>query len=219
MTASGNITVNGGTLTLSSDDDAIHADGTVCITGGTITVEKSYEGIEGACVQVRGGSVSVTSSDDGINGTATSGTSIVVEGGTLYICAGGDGMDSNSTDSYAGISFEGGRAVIISYGQVDSSIDTERGYAYGGGTVVAVGLAGGMSGESTQCRNFATIGQSASVRLTQGSYLTVSDTVVVRAPQSMNALVVVLGATKASISQSASVTATTDQNGVCWLLD
>ncbi len=219
VTASGNITVNGGTLTLSSDDDAIHADGTVCITGGTITVEKSYEGIEGACVQVRGGSVSVTSSDDGINGTATSGTSIVVAGGTLYICAGGDGMDSNSTDSYAGISFEGGRAVIISYGQVDSSIDTERGYAYSGGIVVAVGLAGGMSGESTQCRNFTTIGQSASVRLTQGSYLTVSDTVMVRAPQSMNALVVVLGATKASISQSASVTATTDQNGVCWLLD
>lgn len=199
--ATGNVTVTGGALTLSSCDDAIHADGEVTISGGTVNVLKSYEGIEGTVVTLAGGDISVISSDDGVNGTGTSGTSIVISGGTLYVLAGGDGVDSNSRDSYGGILFSGGRSVIISTGRADSSIDTEAGYTYEGGYVAAIGLAGGMSKESTNCAPSLTgVGTSKTVSLSAGSYLTVSGIVTVKAPTAMNALVICLGKTNAGIS-------------------
>lgn len=199
--ATGNVTVTGGTLTLSSCDDAIHADGEVTISGGTVNVLKSYEGIEGTVVTLAGGDISVISSDDGVNGTGTNGTSIVISGGTLYVLAGGDGVDSNSRDSYGGILFSGGRSVIISTGRADSSIDTEAGYTYEGGYVAAIGLAGGMSKESTNCAPSLTgVGTSKTVSMSAGSYLTVSGIVTVKAPTTMNALVICLGKTNAGIS-------------------
>lgn len=203
--ATGNVTVSGGILTLSSNDDAIHADGEVTVTGGTVQVLKSYEGLEGTVVTVSGGDISVVSSDDGINGTGTSGTSIVISGGTLYVLAGGDGIDSNSRDSYGGILFAGGRSVIISTGRADSSIDTEQGYRYTGGYVVAIGLAGGMSTESTHCSpSLTSIGTSKNVTLSTGSYLTVKGVVTVKAPSAMNALVICLGKTNAGITTGTS---------------
>lgn len=199
--ATGNVTVTGGTLTLSSCDDAIHADGAVTVSGGTVNVLKSYEGIEGATVTLAGGDITVVSSDDGVNGSGTGGTSIVISGGTLYVLAGGDGVDSNSRDPYGGIRFAGGRSVIISTGRADSSIDTEAGYTYEGGYVVAIGLAGGMSTESTHCSpSLTSVGTSKNVTLTAGSYLTVSGVVSVKAPAAMNALVICLGKTNAGIS-------------------
>ena len=199
--ATGGVTVSGGTLTLSSCDDAIHADGALTVSGGTVSILKSYEGLEGNTVTVSGGEVSVISSDDGINGTATGGTGITISGGTLYVLAGGDGVDSNSRDSYGGILFSGGRSVIISTGRADSSIDTEQGYRYTGGYVVAVGLAGGMSAESTHCSpSINTVGTSKTVSLTAGSYLTVSGIVTVKIPASMNALVICLGSTSTTVS-------------------
>lgn len=199
--AAGNVTVNGGSLTLSSNDDAVHADGEVTVAGGTVHVLSSYEGLEGTVVTISGGDISVVSSDDGINGTGTSGTSIVISGGTLYVLAGGDGVDSNSRDSYGGILFSGGRSVILSTGRSDSSIDTEQGYRYTGGYVVAIGLAGGMSSESTHCSPaLSSIGTNKSISLSAGSYLTVEGVVTVQAPAAMNALVVCLGKTNANIT-------------------
>ena len=202
--ATGNVTVTGGTLTLSSCDDAIHASGDVTVSGGTVNVLKSYEGIEGKTVTLAGGDISVISSDDGVNGTGTSGTGIVISGGTLYVLAGGDGVDSNSRDSYGGILFAGGSSVIISTGRADSSIDTEAGYTYKGGTVVAIGVAGGMSAESTHCSpSLSSVGTSKNVTLTAGNNLTVDGVVTVRIPVTMNALVVCLGKTNADISVGA----------------
>ena len=203
--ATGNVTVSGGSLTLSSNDDAVHADGEVTVSGGTVNILKSYEGLEGTVVTVSGGDISVVSSDDGINGTGTSGTGIVISGGTVYVLAGGDGVDSNSRDSYCGILFSGGRSVIISTGRADSSIDTEQGYRYTGGYVVAIGLAGGMSQESTHCSpSLTSIGTSKNVTLSAGSYLTVDGVATVQAPAAMNALVICLGKTDASITTGSS---------------
>lgn len=202
--ATGNVTVTGGTMTLSSCDDAIHASGDVTVSGGTVSVLKSYEGIEGKTVTLAGGDISVISSDDGVNGTGTSGTGIVISGGTLYVLAGGDGVDSNSRDSYGGILFAGGNSVIISTGRADSSIDTEAGYTYKGGTVVAIGVAGGMSAESTHCSpSLSGVGTSKNVTLTAGNNLTVGGVATVRIPVTMNALVVCLGKTNADISVGA----------------
>lgn len=212
----GNVTVSGGSLIMRSNDDGIHANGKVTVSGGTISIVGSYEGIEGKIMEIAGGNVSVISSDDGINGTATSGTSITVSGGNLYVYAGGDGVDSNSTTSYEGIHFAGGTSVIISSGQADSSIDTERGYKYTGGYVVGIGKSGGMGGEATKCSNFSSAGTSKTLSLQKEAYLVVGGVVTVKMPTSFNALVVCLGKTGASILTETSTGCKLDANGVCW---
>lgn len=212
----GNVTVAGGDLTLRSNDDGIHADGAVLLDGGNVSVVGSYEGIEGSTVNISSGDISVVSSDDGINGTATSGTSISVAGGKLYVYAGGDGVDSNSQTSYSGIHFSGGTSVIISTGNSDSSIDTERGYKYSGGLVIGIGRSGGMGSEATNCSGFSSVGSSKTLSLQKDGYLVVNEIATVKMPVSMSALVVCLGKTNASISSNSSSSCEFDANGVYW---
>ncbi len=92
---------------------------------------------------------------------------------------------------------------------------TENGYAYTGGTVLAVGLAGGMSGETTTSSpSFSTIGTGSTLRITEGTYLTVEGVFTVRVPVTMNALVAVLGKTGAGISAASSSDLAFDSDGV-----
>lgn len=216
----GDVTIQGGYITVFSNDDGIHADGNLNILSGVISVTNSYEGLEGAYVTISGGDISVISSDDGVNATATSGNAITVSGGSLYVYAGGDGLDSNSTTSFGGILFSGGKTVVITASQGNSAIDSERGYQYTGGYVLAVTSSGGMSGETTNCRNLTSVGKKQSMSLSSGEYVTVnmdSKTVLtVKMPCSVNATVVFLGSTSASISSANSTTADLDKNGICW---
>ena len=62
------VALSGGEMTLATGDDGVHAANTLVVSGGTITVTRSYEGLEGADVTLSGGEISVTASDDGING-------------------------------------------------------------------------------------------------------------------------------------------------------
>lgn len=54
-------------LTINSGDDGLHADTSLTIDGGTIKIEKSYEGIESSTISINGGTIDITSNDDGIN--------------------------------------------------------------------------------------------------------------------------------------------------------
>ncbi len=214
----GNVTVSGGTLTLYTNDDGIHADGTTELSGGVITIAYSYEGIEGGTVKISGGKVSVTySRDDGVNSTSTSKESIVISGGYLYVYAGGDGIDSNSTSSYDGILISGGYSVIIATGSSDSSIDAENGYKYTRGYVAGIGSSGGMSNEATACSpSFNTVGTKSTLNLTKDNYLVIENFVTVKLPVSINATVIFLGSTNASIKSSSSTSLSLDSDGVCW---
>ncbi len=190
----GNITVASGTVTLYSNDDGIHAENAVHINGGSIQVVNSYEGIEGVQIFVSGGNVSVYAKDDGMNSTATSGTGITLSGGFVYIYCTGDGMDSNSRTSYVGISFEGGDAVVISNSGMNSAIDTEQGYKYTAGSIVAIMPQGGMSSEAKKCQNFSSVGTTKNMNLSNGSTLTISGDLnkTITMPCSINGLVIVL---------------------------
>src|SRR5574344_311481 len=105
VNATGNVTVSGGTYTLTagktksdSAPQGIHSDATVTISGGTTTITQSYEGIEGLDINISGGTTYLTSSDDGLNaagGNDSSGSSWHDfnhsnhhDLGRLYLCGG-----------------------------------------------------------------------------------------------------------------------------------
>ena len=196
--------INGGKISIYSNDDGIHADGVLTISDGIIDITKSYEGLEGLQVIINNGDISIVSSDDGINSTATSGQGIVIDGGNLYILAGGDGLDSNSRTAYSGIVFKGGKTVVISTSGGNSAIDTEAGYTYTSGSVLAIMPNGGMTSEATHCSNFSSVAKKISMSLSSGKTLTVSVSnsaiLSVKIPCNLSAIVIYLGSTSANIS-------------------
>ncbi len=105
----GNIVLNGGILNLSTADDGIHAEAEITMNGDEVYIVKSYEGIEGPSITVNGGIVSIVTSDDGFNaskgngGENNDGSNLVINGGTIYVNdAQGDGLDSNGSISISG---------------------------------------------------------------------------------------------------------------------
>ena len=215
----GNVTINGGNITAYSNDDGLHADGTLHIKAGTVSVTNAYEGLEGTQVNISGGYVSVNSKDDGINATTTSGTAIAISGGTIYIYCTGDGIDSNSRTADVGIVFTGGKTVVISNSGMNSALDTENGYTYTAGSVVAIMPQGGMSSEATHCDNFSSIGAKKNVSVSNGGYLVVgigNTTATIKMPVSLSGIVVVLGDNSPSVNTESSTSQTLDENGVAW---
>ena len=75
MHANTDVTISGGTLTLATGDDGVHADNDLVIgTKGAsststprINITASYEGLEGTTVNVYSGDIDVVASDDGVN--------------------------------------------------------------------------------------------------------------------------------------------------------
>jgi hypothetical protein len=61
------ITINGGSFIISTGDDGFHADSSLIINDGDITISKSYEGLESATITINNGRIHIMSSDDGIN--------------------------------------------------------------------------------------------------------------------------------------------------------
>lgn len=133
-TNSGNVLIKGGALDLTTLDDGIHADELVKIDGGEITVNGSYEGIEGAYVEIGGGTIYITASDDGINAASDDESvneHIIISGGTITVDASGDGLDSNGTIYVTG-------GTLIVYGPAtgaDTGLDADGGILIDGGNV------------------------------------------------------------------------------------
>ncbi|MBR2611436.1 MAG: hypothetical protein IKC72_00060, partial [Clostridia bacterium] len=101
----------------------------------------------------------------------------------------------------------------------NSAIDSEQGYAYTGGSVVAIMPRGGMSSEATHCQNFTSVGKSTQSSLTADTYLSVSignGGVTIKMPVSLSAYVIVLGDTSPGIKTESDTSLTLDANGVGW---
>lgn len=137
------ITITGGTLTLQSGDDGIHADGTVTINGGLIDVKNSYEGIEGAYINLNGGKISVYSTDDGVNVNNSSGL-LTIAGGEIYINASGDGIDTNGSAVMTG----GTIYVDGPTSSGDGAIDYQNQFTISGGTLIAADCVNGSEAPS-----------------------------------------------------------------------
>lgn len=166
--SNGKLLIEGGTISLSSGDDAIHSDDLLQITGGVITIDKCYEGIESAKVEISGGTIEVCSYEDGINAadgtqnavnSANSNCHIIISGGYISVnCIGseGDGVDSNGT-----ILISGGQLYVAgSANSADAALDADGGILVDGGYVFAVGALGMVetpaSNSAQCCVSFAT---------------------------------------------------------------
>ena len=219
--ALGNVTINSGNLTLYSNDDGIHADSNLSINGGSVYITNSYEGVEGYNITISGGEIGVISKDDGFNATNKSGSAVNFNGGSVYIYALGDGIDSNSRQSYGAITFDGSNVVVISNSNMNSAIDSDGGYSYKSGKVVAIMPSGGMSNETTHCSNFSSIGKKITTSLTANNYLNVKVNLkiinVTKLPTSINnAMVVYLGSSSVSVSNTTTTSYELNQFGVYW---
>ena len=100
----GALTINGGTFTLSSSDDGIHADATLTNNAGNITILKSYEGFESHIITIKNGNIGIVSSDDSFNATAGTRTEqddksfTYIYGGNIVLNSStGDALDSNGS--------------------------------------------------------------------------------------------------------------------------
>lgn len=67
MHTNGSMTVNRGEFTIATGDDALHADETTTVNGGTINISTCYEGVEGNDVVISGGYLKLYATDDGLN--------------------------------------------------------------------------------------------------------------------------------------------------------
>lgn len=172
-TNSGDVIICGGTLTISTLDDGITADGTTKITDGNIKIAKSYEGIEGAYVEISGGTVSVVSSDDGINAASDDNAiveHIIISGGNVTVDASGDGLDSNGS-----ILISGGNVVV--HGPTsggDAGLDADRGIVVNGGTLFASSSLGMVETPSTNSAQYV-VSYAQQSAVAAGTVLTITD--------------------------------------------
>lgn len=98
------VTIYNGTITITSEDDAIKAEELIEILGGSIHVENAMEGLEAPHIFIHDGTHFIRSYDDGINSSNgydvdfDDGSTINILGGNVTIDAVmGDGIDSNGT--------------------------------------------------------------------------------------------------------------------------
>lgn len=125
--SNGTVTVNGGSLIIASGDDGIHGDSAVTINDGEIAILKAYEGIESAKITVNDGDIHVGASDDGIN---TSG--------------GNDGSSVNGRPGQNAFNAADGSFLHINGGYVfvdaqGDGIDVNGDFVMEGGTVLVNG--------------------------------------------------------------------------------
>jgi hypothetical protein len=190
---SGFVLVEGGELTVTTEDDGIKGV-QVLVAGGTIDVAGSNEAMEGSLIIIDDGDIELHSADDGVNvassddSASTDGAAgqggggsggemqadtsldLVINGGTLEVWSSGDGLDSNG---YATIT--GGDIVV--YGPTtdgNGALDVNGTFEVTGGTLMATGSSGMMVAPSTDSEQ-GWIATALSATAAAGSEVVITD--------------------------------------------
>ncbi len=145
--ASNAVTISAGTVTVSSYDDAIHANcdatlengsaplGNITVSGGSLTLRSNDDGIHGdGKVTISGGTISVVSSYEGIEGKT-----VEISDGNVSVISSDDGINGTATSGTA-IVISGGKLYVYAGGDgIDSNSTTSyEGICFSGGTSVII---------------------------------------------------------------------------------
>lgn len=123
-----NVSITDGEFEIASGDDGIHADSMTSLSGGTIHITKSYEGIEGGNITISGGEIHVVATDDGVN---------VAGGNDSNTDAGGtQGQDQFTSTGSNMLTISGGTLTVDAAGD---GLDSNGSVTMTGGTVIVNG--------------------------------------------------------------------------------
>ena len=115
--------------------------------------------------------------------------------------------------------FDGGDVIVISNSGGNSAIDTEQGYTYNGGRILAIMPRGGMSSESMHCKNFSSVAINQSISLKANEIYSVTadgkKQFCFRSPISINGIAIYIGSNSAKISTDSDSSIQLDENGMC----
>ena len=170
ITSKGNTVIFDGCFEITTGNDAIHSEYITTIHKGTYNVQRCYEAIEGASVEIYGGNFILTSADDGINAANSDLTNypynIYIGGGNILLNCEGDGIDSNGT-----VEINGGSIIIYGPTRNDNAaLDADRGILVNGGNLIAFGPMGMIetpSNNSEQCSVVLGVNQQVANALIQ----------------------------------------------------
>lgn len=126
------LTILSGSIAVSANDDAIHADHILTIgyengNGPDISITQCSEGLEGTVVNIFGGSIAINSTDDAINAARKYDQitpSINMTGGSVTVSGQGDGFDSNGNVNLIG----GSAAINVQYRMGEAGVDYDGMY-------------------------------------------------------------------------------------------
>ncbi len=181
-------------------DQAINSDqilniGSTSEEGPSLHIYHSYEGIQGGQISFHSGYAYIESTDDGINATSDTLEDIsrnFHDGSTVYVNADGDGIDSNGT-----ITRDGGNLFVFGpKNDGDSSLDSDKGFTYLGGTILAFSQQGRIETPSAENRNVASLNLSSYKEGAVLSFLTNGYEFSALLPKAYSQLNVIIGSDK-----------------------
>ncbi|MBO7363708.1 MAG: carbohydrate-binding domain-containing protein, partial [Lachnospiraceae bacterium] len=156
--ADNDITIAGGTVTIRSTDDAVHANGgdalengatgagTVQINGGALTITTKDDGLHAdTTLTINSGTVNILTSYEGVEAHE-----IVINDGTTYIYATDDGMNASTAGqrTAASITINGGFVRVQTPSGDTDAVDSNGTITMTGGYLLVLGGSGtgGMAG-------------------------------------------------------------------------
>ncbi len=149
-------------ILLKCGDDGMHADDELNITSGTIKITLAYEGLEAANIDISGGTIDLTTTDDGMNaggGVDSSGTNYGSDafGPGGFSGLGNSGASGVASDSSYSITISGGALEINAEGD---GIDSNGNVYITGGTIYVSGPTTGGNGALDYAGSFNISGGS-----------------------------------------------------------
>lgn len=205
----GNITINGGTITIDSSDDSLHCGGQMNIYGGVfklataddamhsdhdlilgkdggaysdfeVYVTKCYEGVEGANIYQKSGTVIVKADDDGYN--AAGGADSSGSGNNMGWGQGGFGGGMMGGGNNV-LEISGGIAIVQSASGDHDALDSNGNLTVSGGIVIANG------NEPLDCDGTKTTSGGTVATVSQGGSAVAANTQFTIADESGNVIV------------------------------